>query len=453
MSRTGETQSIAITGDSMVTQRLSVFDDPAYLRIREILQTADAVFTNLEAPVHSYLDDPHAQRDGGGTYVTMEPHLLDDLKWLGINLVACGSSHAEDYGQKGILDTLRHLDRARIPHAGLGRHMAEARSPAYLETARGRVALIAASSEFKPGYRAGEQRYDTAGHPGVNGLRHKTLYNIDAEMLAQLRKIGQAIGWEAAVERRRYQGDSKALAKPANNRYDFLGKSFAIGDELGERTFCNEADVEENLRQVRNARSFADKVMVSLHCHEMGGPSLLTAKHRSELDQLADFAIDFGRRAIDAGADIFVAHGPQVPLAVEIYKGKPMLHGVGTFIFQVETIKYLPSEAYERYGLDDRATPADFVQSRYAGDTRGHTADPSQWEQVFAVCDFAGDELRELRLYPIELGFRKPRSQRGRPAIVQGAPAERIIGRVRSLSSRYGTRVELRDGIGVVVPQ
>jgi poly-gamma-glutamate synthesis protein (capsule biosynthesis protein) len=130
-----------------------------------------------------------------------------------------------------------------------------------------------------------------------------------------------------------------------------------------------------------------------------------------------------------------------------------MLHGVGTFIFQVETIKYLPSEAYVRYGLDDRATPADFVQSRYAGDTRGHTADPSQWEQVFAVCDFAGDELRELRLYPIELGFRKPRSQRGRPAIVQGAPAERIIGRVRSLSSRYGTRVELRDGIGVVVPQ
>jgi poly-gamma-glutamate synthesis protein (capsule biosynthesis protein) len=452
MPGSGNKQTIAITGDSMVTQRLSVFDEPAYLRIRDILQSADAVFTNLEAPVHAYLDDPHLQRDGGGTYVTMEPHLLDDLKWLGVNLVACGSSHADDYGAKGMLDTLRYLDAAGIPHAGLGRHMAEARTPAYLETARGRVALIAASSEFKPGARAGEQRYDTAGHPGVNALRHKTVYQVDAEMLAQLRAIGQAVGWEAAVERRRYQGDSKFTQSP-DDKYNFLGKSFVLANEHGEKTFCDEADVEENMRQIRNARYFADKVIVSLHCHDMGGPTLLTAQQRTELDQLADFAIDFGRRAIDAGADIFVAHGPQIPLAVELYKGKPMLHGVGTFIFQVETIKYLPAEAYERYELGDRATPADFVQHRYRGDTRGHTADPSQWEQVFAVCDFAGEDLSELRLYPIELGFRRSRSQRGRPLMADDQLGKQIIGRVRDLSAKYGTMVDFRDGIGVVMPR
>jgi poly-gamma-glutamate synthesis protein (capsule biosynthesis protein) len=197
-------------------------------------------------------------------------------------------------------------------------------------------------------------------------------------MLEQLRSIGHAIGWEAAVERRQFQGDP-AAAKRSDDTYNFLGKSFQVGSTSGERSFANESDVEENMRQVRNARAFADKVIVSLHCHDLGGPTLLTAKRRTEVDDLADFAIDFGRRSIDAGADIFLVHGHQVPLAVELYKGKPMLHGIGAFIFQVETMKFLPAEAYERYRLGDRATPADFIAARYQGDTRGHAADPLQY--------------------------------------------------------------------------
>jgi hypothetical protein len=37
----------------------------------------------------------------GGTYVTTEPRLLADLKWMGVNLVSYGSSHADDYGPEG----------------------------------------------------------------------------------------------------------------------------------------------------------------------------------------------------------------------------------------------------------------------------------------------------------------------------------------------------------------
>jgi poly-gamma-glutamate synthesis protein (capsule biosynthesis protein) len=369
--------TIALTGDSMLSRSISVFAEEPYLRMRDILKSADVVFTNFEANAHPYLDDPHAQREGGGTYVTTEPRLLDDLKWLGVNLVSCGSSHAGDYGSKGILDTMRYLDAAGIAHAGSGRHLAEARAPAYIDTANGRVALVAATSQYKPGSRAGDQRYDTLGYPGVNGLRHKVVYNVDKPMLEQLRSIGRAIGWEAALERRRFQGDPQPK-KPSKDSYNLLGKSFRVAPQSGESTFASEDDVEENMRQVRNARAFADKVIVSLHCHDLGGPTLLTAKRRSELEDLTDFAIDFGRRAIEAGADIFVAHGPQVPLAVELHKGKPMLHGIGTFIFQVETMKYLPAEAYERYGPGDRATPADFIAARYQDDSVGHAGDPAQ---------------------------------------------------------------------------
>ena len=444
---TSDRLTIALTGDSMVTRSLSVFKEEPYLRMRDILRSADVVFTNFEANAHPYLDDPQAQRDGGGTYVTTEPRLLADLKWLGVNLVACGSSHADDYGPKGILDTLRYLDEAGIAHAGSGRHLAEARAPAYVETAQGRVALVAATSQYKPGSKAGDQRYDTLGYPGVNGLRHKVVYGLDKPMLDELRKIGAAIGWDAAEDRRRFQGDP--VSKRSEDSYNFLGRSFKVGPP-GETSFANESDLTENLRQVRNARAFADKVIVSLHCHDLGGPTLRTAKRRSEIADLADYAIDFGRRSIEAGADIFVCHGPQVPLAVELYRGRPMLHGIGTFIFQIETMKYLPAEAYQRYGLDDRATPADFISARYQDGTRGHAADPLQWEQMFATCEFSGGSLAGLRLHPIDLGHQRPRTGRGRPMLADQVMADRILASVARLSAKYGTRIERQDGIGVV---
>jgi poly-gamma-glutamate capsule biosynthesis protein CapA/YwtB (metallophosphatase superfamily) len=444
---TSDRLTIALTGDSVVTCSLSPFNEEPYLRMRGILKSADVVFTNFEAPAHPYLDDPHAQRDGGGTYITTEPRLLAELKWLGVNLVACGSSHADDYGPKGILDTLRYLDEAGIAHAGSGRHLAEARAPAYVDTAHGRVALVAATSQYKPGSRAGDQRYDTLGYPGVNGLRHRVVYGLDKPMLDGLRKVGAAIGLDAEEERRRFQGDP--VTKRPEDSYNFLGRTFKIGDP-GETSFVNETDLKENLRQVRNARAFADKVIVSLHCHDYGGPTLLTAKRRTEIADLADYAIDFGRRSIDAGADIFVCHGAQVPMAVELYKGKPLLHGIGTFVFQIDTMKYLPAEAYQRYGLDDRATPADFIAARYQNDKLGHAGNPEQWEQMLAMCEFSGDDLAGLRLYPIDLGHQRPRTGRGRPMLADQAVADRVLARVEQLSAKYGTQIDRREGFGVL---
>ena len=154
-------QSIALTGDTLLTRRVSVFREERFLRMRDILKSADAVFTNFDSNVHAYLDDPHQQRPSAGSYLTTEPALLDEFKWLNINLIACGSTHADDYGPKGIMDTIRHFDSAGLVHAGSGRNLAEARAPGYLDTANGRVALLAASGSFHHGSRAGEQRSAT----------------------------------------------------------------------------------------------------------------------------------------------------------------------------------------------------------------------------------------------------------------------------------------------------
>jgi poly-gamma-glutamate synthesis protein (capsule biosynthesis protein) len=42
---------------------------------------------------------------------------------------------------------------------------------------------------------------------------------------------------------------------------------------------------------------------------------------------------EIAHAAIDAGADIVVGHGPHFSLPVEIYKGKPIFYGLGSFSF------------------------------------------------------------------------------------------------------------------------
>ena len=58
--------------------------------------------------------------------------------------------------------------------------------------------------------------------------------------------------------------------------------------------------------------------------------------------------------------------------------------------------------------------------------------------------------LAELRVYPTDLGFGKPRSQRGRPMLAGGEMANRVISRVADMSDKYGVSIVDEDGIGVL---
>lgn len=440
---------IALLGDIMPTRRLSVFREQRYLDLRGILASADAAFANLETCVHRYLEGHHGM--SGGTYMTTEPGLLEDLKWLGISAVSCANNHAFDYGAEGVLATMRYLDEAGIAHAGTGRNLREARSPAYLDTPRGRLALVAATATFPPASAAGEQRPDVAGRPGVNPLRHSKTYVIDQRGIDDLRRLGRFLGFDAARERQRQHGDAKARALEKGGEYWFDGMRFVAGEAFAIRTAADERDLKENLQQIREARRMADWVLVSLHCHELGGEKLMTARLRSEIDELADFAVDFAHRAIDAGADLFVGHGPQEPFGVEIYRGRPIFYSLGSAILELETPRFLAEEAYARYGLGPDAGPADFADARYQKDTLGHPADPAYWKQMAAVCGFRESRLSRVDLYPLDLGFGKRRSQRGRPLLADPVLGQEIISRIASLSRRLGTEVQWRDGKGTIV--
>ena len=42
---------------------------------------------------------------------------------------------------------------------------------------------------------------------------------------------------------------------------------------------------------------------------------------------------EIGHAAIDAGADLVIGHGPHYSLPVEVYRGKPIFYGLGSFSF------------------------------------------------------------------------------------------------------------------------
>lgn len=152
-----------------MSRPLMMHKEPQFLRLRELLQGADARFANLESSVLRYGEGIPAVRTG--THMVTVPELLEDLKWFGINMLSCANSHSLNFGEEGLLLQNAYLDAAKIVHAGTGENLRQASSPDYLETSNGRVALIAATAHLpSESNRAANQRVDFRGKPGVNAL-------------------------------------------------------------------------------------------------------------------------------------------------------------------------------------------------------------------------------------------------------------------------------------------
>lgn len=440
---------VALAGDTMLTRRLSIFDEPEFLAMRDLFRNSDAGFVNMESVVRRPDEgNPGVTR---GTYMTTPPELLKDLSWLGVNIVATANNHAYDYGEGGVMATCRHLEQAGIAYAGSGNNIDEARRPGYLDTKGGRVALIATTATYREWNAASQQRPDMRGRPGINPLASETIYTVDEETFAQLKRMNTGLGFDQSKKRDRthFYSDKEAGVDTAEEMKLF-GKRIVKGKAFGVTSTAEAADVDDNLRWVREARRQADWVMVSFHSHEFGQRSMATAATKIDLKEPADFVPDFAKAVIDAGADIFVGHGSHTPLGIEIYKGKPILYSVGNFIFQNEGVRSFPAEAYTRFGLGHEATPTDFLDARTGGGTKGHIAHAGFWENVVITVEFKGGKLAEVLIHPIEQGHGTSLAQRGRPVMARGAAAGRVIDRVAELSKMYGTTVKNESGVGVI---
>jgi poly-gamma-glutamate capsule biosynthesis protein CapA/YwtB (metallophosphatase superfamily) len=412
--------TITLAGDSIVNRRLSVYDDPASTGLFDFIRKSDAAFTNFETLVTNYAFPGAAQ--SGGAYQNSPSWTPAEIKWAGFN-----------FGEGGMLATLKALDDAGLVHAGTAMNLALARSPAYLETNKGRIALVAMASTMTEGSLAGEQRPDVMGRPGVNPFRFTTTYTVGPDVFPALQKVAAmtAGGGEGGEG-----GGGGRVREGAQTRVRIGTYQFVLGDKEGVVTQPNKSDLEGLKASVSNAHREADWVIVSSHTHESG---------RGGQSIPPDFLIAAAHAAIDAGADVFVSHGPHILRGIEIYKGKPIFYSLGNFIFENETMLFQAAESYDSVNLPASATVADYFEARSANDTKGFPANEAVWESAVAQVTFHKDHtLDQITLLPISLGYKEPRGDRGRPRLASPEQAKITIDLITKLSAAFGTTVTYR---------
>ena len=442
--------TIAITGDSIIRVRLSLCTDNRFHSFIRVIREADAAYTQLELPVHDYEgQELFPAAEAGHNWARAPQFAVEELKWAGFDIVSTASNHSLDYSYGGLYSTWKALKDAHMPFAGTGMNLAEAREPAYVDTPKGRVALVSMCSSFVRWSRAGDARRDVKGRPGVNPLRFHHI--VDAGIIGSIKELAVKLGW--CVE---HHDNAWIISQPGTQNTIY---QFVAGEKPGVTTTVDEDDAQSNLRSIRFARKQADYVLAHVHSHDFH-----PVKGTSHPP---DFIPPFARSCIDAGADVFIAQGSHAPVrGIEIYRGKPIFYDPGEVIASspVHTPR-LPADFYFRAGYSHfdsnirqwEATAAEASEAMKAYDSASFVNPPGGIRNsavgkgcFAAICRFeAGGKLTRLNLYPATY-LEEPVSQRGIPISANAEAARRIIEHVRELSAPYGTKVTFRDGIGDV---
>jgi poly-gamma-glutamate synthesis protein (capsule biosynthesis protein) len=82
--------------------------------------------------------------------------------------------------------------------------------------------------------------------------------------------------------------------------------------------------------------------------------------------------------------------------------------------------------------------------------TKGQSVTPHNWQSGMHRVKFEGGKLREIRIFPVDVGYGKPRWQQGRPVLADGEVAQEILERYQRLSKPFGTNVSIDGNVGIV---
>lgn len=386
-----------------------------------ILRGADVTFGNFETTaldLKTFKGSPQAE--SGGTWMLADPAVPGDVAKMGFDIVGHANNHTTDWGVEGMAETLDLLDAAHLVHAGTGRNMTAARAPAYHDGTLGRVGLISATTSFTPMSPASDPLGKVPGRGGANTIRSTEIGLVSAADLATFARLtGTKAGEAVKIKGREFRATATPAA-PMKIEYDL-----------------NQKDVNANLLAVRQAKQNGNFVVFSLHNHEPGNASQI----------VANFAQPLAHQAIDAGADVYVGHGPHQLRGIEIYKGKPIFYSLGNFAMMNNSLDDLPADMYDQFGIaSGSATAPELLQARGAK-TFG---DPNLYETVIAVSHFKDGALSEIRLHPIDLGVNMQGAGKGVPHMADAATGARILERLQRLSQPYGTQIAIERGVGVI---
>ena len=422
---------LAAVGDLIAPGPLSLSSEWRLKSVEALLRDADVTFGNLE---NTLIDLQHfrgyPEAESGGGHLSGSPAVAKDLRSMGFNMVSRANNHTTDWGVEGMRETNSAADAAGLVHAGTGENRATARAAHYLDTAKGRVALVSMASSFTPLSAAGDALGTAPGRPGLNALRVTPYVIVTPEMMQGLRKIREAEppelvdSWTGGLEE-----------KP--NELDLFDVHYRMGDKAGGLSYeMNEIDLREILQSIRKGKENADFLVATIHAHE------------PHTEEPADFLPKLAHACIDAGADAFIGHGPHRLRAIEIYHGKPIFYSLGNFLFQLTAVEPLSRDSYEAFKVDPTASTDKDLMDKII---KMHFNQPFWYESVIAVSQFDHGELSEVRLYPVELDYSDRTNKNGGiPGLADLPVAHSILEGLQRLSAPYGTTINIAGSTGVI---
>lgn len=255
------------------------------------------------------------------------PEALTAVSAAGFAVATTAGNHAFDLGTEGVLDTVAHARAAGLVVTGTGANLTEARVPAVVERGGRRIAVLSFNCVGP------KESWATSGKAGCAYVKVLTHYDLE-------------------------------FANPGGPPTVY---TFAAPESLAQM----QADIAD-------AAASADVVCVSLHKGIGHTPAVIAAYER----QVA-------HAAVDAGAHAVFGHHAHIMRGIEVYRGRPVFHGLGNFVTVTRALT--PSgknsaevEAWGRRRKEMFGFTPDPAMPTYA-------FHPESRNSAIAVCRFAAD--------------------------------------------------------------
>ncbi len=419
-------------GDMIIQKRIF----PEYQGFKELapfIRQGDARFFNLETTLN-HRGEACGSQFSGGTYIRTEPEVLDDIKSFGFNMTSFNNNHVMDFSYTGLECTLEAVEKSGFVHSGVGRNLAEASAPRYLETKNGRVALIAVSSSFEPCAMAGEQSPMFPGRPGVNGLRIESHVELPQEDINYIKKLAKATNINASKEITRKEGYYPELA---SDEAELGTLKFKLGKEPRYVMEINKADIARVDKAIYEAQLQADYIIVSVHSHQISGDAK---------ENPSEFLKDFAHHCIDMGAHAIVGHGPHLLRPIEVYKDCPIFYSLGDFVLQLYNVELAPEDFFAKHGLTSASTVHELLKKRSKDFTVGLMTDPRMFRAVIPCWETDGTKLTKITLMPVEMSMDGNKSETGLPRFSDNPEIAEYLAK---MCESYGTKIT-RDSDGML---
>ncbi|GLZ41841.1 CapA family protein [Actinokineospora sp. NBRC 105648] len=256
------------------------------------------------------------------------------LRKLSVDVAGLANDHARDLLDPGLADTRAALAAVDIGAIGAGADPAEAAKPLRTTTNGTTTSMLAYTDVDGSAANAQLPTASTRKPADLSENQAWQYQSRDWGFTAGAVRVPRAArpiraAWElyTGAERKASPADAAAMWQSLSAVYpevqDWVARRGHGGAALWDDTTSPE--------QIRAAAADSKVVVVQVH----GGHQFADAP--------ADTVRAIARKAVDAGADLVVAHHSQVPQGMEWYKGKLVVYGLGDLVSDLSRVEALES--------------------------------------------------------------------------------------------------------------